>query len=66
MLYKTLTQVEYSPLDENGNPLHDYWRSWDVGSIIDVNTIKVPDKCKPLYVGWLLEKKAIEEVDPWQ
>ena len=62
MLYKVLARVEYSPLDEDANPLYDYWRSWNVGSIIDVNTVIVPDKCKPLYVEWLLGKNAIEEV----
>jgi hypothetical protein len=62
MLYKALTKVEYSPLDKDGNPLSDYWLAWDVGSIIDVNTIKVPQDGKPLYVEWLLEKNAIEEV----
>ena len=62
MEYKVLSPVEYSPLNTDGIPLTDYWRAWEVGSIIEIDTIKVPPNCKPLYVEWLLKKKAIEEV----
>ena len=62
MQYKVISPVEYCPVDNLGNAFTEYWQAWDIGSIIDTDTVNVPNGCKPLNVEWLLKKKAIEEV----